>query len=105
MPWAKGQSGNPGGRPKVVAKVREMAQRDTPEAYETLRSLMLTADKDSVRLAAAIAILKMAGVSLSSLTDGEMTPQTYNLPSQSTSTAQLLALVKPPSTNSGGQAN
>lgn len=40
MPWEKGQSGNPGGRPKLITKVRELAQRHTDEAVETLVKVM-----------------------------------------------------------------
>jgi uncharacterized protein DUF5681 len=39
-PFKKGQSGNPGGRPKVVAEVRELARAHTGEAIETLVSIM-----------------------------------------------------------------
>jgi Family of unknown function (DUF5681) len=40
MPFEKGQSGNPGGRPKVVAEVRELARAHTGEAVATLVSIM-----------------------------------------------------------------
>ena len=40
MPFEKGQSGNPGGRPKVVAQVKELARAHTGEAIETLVSIM-----------------------------------------------------------------
>ena len=40
MPFKKGQSGNPGGRPKVVAEVKELARAHTGEAIETLVSIM-----------------------------------------------------------------
>jgi hypothetical protein len=39
-PFKKGQSGNPGGRPKVVAEVKELARAHTGEAIETLVSIM-----------------------------------------------------------------
>ena len=39
-PFQKGRSGNPGGRPKVVAEVKELARAHTGEAIETLVSIM-----------------------------------------------------------------
>ena len=39
-PFKKGQSGNPGGRPKVIAEVKELARAHTGEAIETLVSIM-----------------------------------------------------------------
>ena len=54
----KGQSGNPGGRPKVVAEVRTLAQEQTEEAISTLTTIMK--DKKAppaARVAAANAIL------------------------------------------------
>jgi hypothetical protein len=35
-----GQSGNPGGRPKLVAEVRDLAREHTEEAIETLATIM-----------------------------------------------------------------
>ena len=40
MPFEKGQSGNPGGRPKVVAEIKELARAHTGEAIKTLVSIM-----------------------------------------------------------------
>jgi hypothetical protein len=39
-PFKKGESGNPGGRPKVVAEVKELARTHTTEAIQTLVSIM-----------------------------------------------------------------
>jgi hypothetical protein len=39
-PFQKGRSGNPGGRPKVVAEVKELARKHTGKAIETLVSIM-----------------------------------------------------------------
>ena len=39
-PFQKGHSGNPGGRPKVVAEVKELARTHTGKAIETLVSIM-----------------------------------------------------------------
>jgi hypothetical protein len=38
--FQKGQSGNPGGRPKVVGQVQELARRHTAEAIATLVGIM-----------------------------------------------------------------
>ena len=39
-PFEKGQSGNPGGRPKVVAEIKELARAHTGVAIKTLVSIM-----------------------------------------------------------------
>ena len=55
--WKKGQSGNPGGRPKEVAEVRGLARQYTDEAIQTLVTLMQSAKLERTRLAAASELL------------------------------------------------
>lgn len=59
MAWKKGQSGNPGGRPKAALHVRELARAKTEEAMNTLIKC-LKSDDDRVRVQAATAILDRA---------------------------------------------
>jgi uncharacterized protein (UPF0147 family) len=58
MPWVKGQSGNPGGRPKEVADIRQLARQRGKEAIDTLYEIMR--DKNApanARQSAAVALL------------------------------------------------
>lgn len=55
--FVAGRSGNPGGRPKVVAEVRTLARQYGAEAIGRLVQLMRTAEDERVRLAAAEALL------------------------------------------------
>ena len=65
MPWTPGQSGNPGGRPRLAQAIRKLASNESERAFHVVLELMEHGDKDSTRLAAAIAILKVAGVPMS----------------------------------------
>jgi len=57
-PFQKGQSGNPGGRPKVVAEVKELAREHTAEAIQTLVSIMSNPKSaPAARVSAANALL------------------------------------------------
>lgn len=58
MPFVKGQSGNPGGRPKVLGDLREKARAQTDEALETL--IRVSRDRKApaaAQVAAALGIL------------------------------------------------
>jgi hypothetical protein len=60
-PFAKGVSGNPGGRPKRTedeAALAEACRAKTPEALAVVESLMRGSDNDRVRLAAAQFIIE-----------------------------------------------
>src|SRR5215212_6057941 len=57
-PFQKGKSGNPGGRPKVVAEIKELARAHTGEAVETLVSIMKNLKAaPAARVSAANALL------------------------------------------------
>jgi len=51
-PFRPGQSGNPGGRPRVVGELRELARAHAPEAIEELARLAMKARSESARVAA-----------------------------------------------------
>ena len=56
--WRKGQSGNPGGRPKVIGDLQEQARQWAPEALEALREIAASRDAPpSARVSAAVALL------------------------------------------------
>ena len=56
-PFPAGMSGNPGGRPKVITEVRDLARQHTRKAVQTLVTVMQSAESDSARVAAANALL------------------------------------------------
>ena len=58
MPFRKGQSGNPGGRPKILADVRELARAHTAKALNTLVEIVGNEKAPAAaRVAAANSIL------------------------------------------------
>ncbi|HET9554912.1 MAG TPA: DUF5681 domain-containing protein [Anaeromyxobacteraceae bacterium] len=65
MPWVKGQSGNPKGRPKILPAIRARAKVDSHRAYDVLVEA-LDDPNISERRSAAVQILKIAGVSFAS---------------------------------------
>ena len=59
--FQKGRSGNPGGRPKEVGEVRDLARQYTPAAIAALEGVMSSATAPAAaRVAAAEALLNRA---------------------------------------------
>ena len=57
-PFQKGISGNPGGRPKVLGDIQELARQRSPEAIDTLAKIMDDAKAPpAARVAAANSLL------------------------------------------------
>lgn len=56
--WAPGRSGNPGGRPRAVLEVRDLARSCTEAAVKTLLEVMVNPKAPAAaRVAAAVAVL------------------------------------------------
>src|SRR5215216_4057905 len=53
-----GKSGNPGGRPKVVAEVRDLARQYMPLAIITLADIAQNGRQEAARVSAATALLE-----------------------------------------------
>jgi hypothetical protein len=61
MPWKRGQSGNPSGRPKATEaqlRARELKQKAQPKAVEVLTAIMVSKkERTADRIAAAKVLL------------------------------------------------
>src|SRR5271155_3491364 len=57
MKFRPGQSGNPGGRPKVLGEVQELARQRAPEIIVELARLALKAKSETARISAARELL------------------------------------------------
>ena len=51
-PFVKGQSGNPGGRPRIVGELRDLARAHAPAAIQELARLAMKAKSETARIAA-----------------------------------------------------
>jgi Family of unknown function (DUF5681) len=51
-PFKKGESGNPGGRPKVNTELRDLARAHAPDAIKELARLAIKAKNETARVAA-----------------------------------------------------
>lgn len=97
MPWPKGVSGNPGGKPPEcieVKEVRRLAQAKTHEAFKIVVALMENEGaRETTRLAAALSVLKIAGMRFDSPPEQDQERAVNALP-QNYSKAQLMAAAK-----------
>jgi hypothetical protein len=57
MRFPKGKSGNPGGRPKVLADLQELARQHVPAAIAELARLAVRAKSETARIAACRELL------------------------------------------------
>jgi hypothetical protein len=57
MKFRKGKSGNPGGRPKVLRELQELARHHAPEVIAELARLVLKARSETARIAAGRELL------------------------------------------------
>src|SRR5665213_3741032 len=69
--WKKGQSGNPGGRPKAIVEVVELARTHTEQAVTTLAHIAKVGKSEAARIAASVALLDRGwGKPAQVITDG-----------------------------------
>ena len=57
MRYKRGQSGNPGGRPRVLAEIQELASQHAPEVIAELARLAVKGKSETARIAAGRELL------------------------------------------------
>jgi hypothetical protein len=93
-PFKKGQSGNPGGRPKEIAEVKELAREHMPAAIEALVSIMNNPKaSDAARVSAATALLDRGYGKPQQHITGDPIPYVARLPMPCATSEEWLAAV------------
>jgi len=95
MPFVKGKSGNPGGRPKLDPEVKNLIEKFTPDAINTLAEVMKNKKGQAgARVTAALGILRKTVPDLSAQQiEAEWKNYVARLPAPAANTADWLASI------------
>jgi len=87
--FKKGHSGNPGGRPAVIAEIQQLARKHTGEAIDTLTAIMKDSSASpAARVSAASILLDRAGGKAPQFIDTN-----FGKPLNDYTDAELLAII------------